>query len=301
MDVSFQDFGPPDFGLVIDIPMNYDTFINHWKEDSLFMRRILIVDHDIKILNAMSEAFRAADYEVLTADSGFSALEILEIADIDLVISDLRLPLMDGYELLSKVKELHAGVIRIIMSSYVEETFVFKAIVQNLARFYILKPYNSEKLLEYIGQIFETEEILRSNDLLLLINSVEKLPTIETSYQKILGMIERDMSTGQIAAEIEKDFAISSRLLQIANFRFLRTSDRFHQTRCSLSWAAKSEKPGLLYFNPEFFPHDFRARPAVRKGSLDSCAPDQQAPSIYLRRIYEKKAAGSRILRRTSS
>lgn len=196
------------------------------------MRRILIVDHDIKILNVMSKAFHAADYEVVTADSGFSALEILEIADIDLVISDLRLPLMDGYELLSKIKELHPDVIRIIMSSYIEESSVFKAIVQNLARFYILKPWNSEKLLEYISQIFETEDILKSNDLLLLINSVEKLPTIETSYQKILSMIERDVNTGQIAAEIEKDFAISSRLLQIANSAYygLRTGSIKHAT-----------------------------------------------------------------------
>jgi HD-like signal output (HDOD) protein len=178
----------------------------------------------------MSEAFRGAGYEAITADSGLSALEILKIADIDLVISELRLPLMDGYELLSKVKELHPSVIRIIMSSYVEETAVFKAIVQNLARFYILKPWNNEKMLEYIGQIFETEEVLKSNDLLLLINSVEKLPTIETSYQKILAMIERDASTGQIAAEIEKDFAISSRLLQIANSAFygLRTGSIKH-------------------------------------------------------------------------
>jgi CheY-like chemotaxis protein len=207
---TFQGSGTPDFGLVIGISMNYDTFRNHWKENSLFMRRILIVDHDIKILNVMSKAFRAADYEVVTADSGFSALEILEIADVDLVISDLRLPLMDGYELLSKIKELHPDVIRIIMSSYIEESSVFKAIVQ----------------------IFETEDILKSNDLLLLINSVEKLPTIETSYQKILSMIERDVDTGQIAAEIEKDFAISSRLLQIANSAYygLRTGSIKHAT-----------------------------------------------------------------------
>ena len=196
------------------------------------MRRILIVDHDVKILNAMTEVFRNADYEVLTADSGLSALEILEIADVDLVITDLRLPLMDGYELLSKIKELHSGVIRIIMSSYIEESHVFKAIVQNLAKFYILKPWNSDKLLEYIEQIFETEEILRSNDLLLLINSIEKLPTIEKSYQKILAMIERDVNTGQIAAEVEKDFAISSRLLQIANSAYygLRTGSIKHAT-----------------------------------------------------------------------
>jgi DNA-binding response OmpR family regulator len=71
------------------------------------MRRILIVDHDINILNTMSEAFLDAGYEAITADSGLAALEILKITDVDLVISELRLPLMNGYELLSEVKEQH--------------------------------------------------------------------------------------------------------------------------------------------------------------------------------------------------
>jgi HD-like signal output (HDOD) protein len=68
-------------------------------------------------------------------------------------------------------------------------------------------------------QIFETEDILKSNDLLLLINSVEKLPRSKQLSENP-GDDRKNASTGQIAAEIEKDFAISSRLLQIANSAF---------------------------------------------------------------------------------
>ena len=196
------------------------------------MKRILIVDHDNQIRSSMVEAFGATDYDILTAGDGLLALEILKTTNIDLIISDLRIPLMDGYELLSKIREQYPHVIRIIMSGYAEEASVFKAILQNVAKFYILKPWSKEKLLAYIGQIFETEDLLKSNDLMNLINNIEKLPTIETSYQKILNMIEKDADTGMISAEIEKDFAISTKLLQIANSAYygLKTGSVKHAT-----------------------------------------------------------------------
>jgi HD-like signal output (HDOD) protein len=181
------------------------------------MKKILIVDDEVQILKSLSRAFFDTDYEIMTAESGSTALELLESTEVDLVISDMRMPLMDGYELLSRVKERYPNIIRIILSGYAEEATIFKAILHNVAKFYILKPWNNDKLLQYISQIFETEELLKSKDLLLLINNIEKLPTIETSYQRILNMIEKDEDTGFISSEIEKDFAISTKLLQIAN------------------------------------------------------------------------------------
>ena len=180
----------------------------------------------------MSETFNNSEYELVTAESGLWALDLLEAVDIDLIISDLRIPLMTGYDLLAKVKEKYPNVIRIIMSSIAEEAAVFKAILNNVAKFYILKPLGNLRLLEYIGQIFETEEILKSKDLLYLINNIEKLPTIQASYQKILNMIERDADTSAIADEIEKDYSISSKLLQIANSAYygLQTGSVKHAT-----------------------------------------------------------------------
>jgi len=196
------------------------------------MKRILVVSNDNEVQSAMQQTFQGSDYEIVTAESGLWALELMEAVDIDLVISDLRIPLMSGIDLLTKVKEKYPNVIRIIMSGITEEAAVFKAILNNIAKFYILKPWGNLRLLEYINQIFETEDILRSKDLLNLISNIEKLPTIQASYQKILNMIERDSDTSAIADEIEKDYAISSKLLQIANSAYygLKTGSVKHAT-----------------------------------------------------------------------
>ncbi len=189
------------------------------------MKRILIIDQSKDILHLLKKTFHHSDYHVVTADSGLSALEILKIVDVDIVISDLRIPLMDGFELLSEIRENHPDVIRIIMVNYADESSALKAIQQNIAKYYILKPWNEDNLREYIGQIVTTEVSLKSKELLYLIKNIDKLPTIETSYQKVLHMIEKDSDFGFISAEIEKDFSISSKLLQIANSAYygLRT------------------------------------------------------------------------------
>lgn len=196
------------------------------------MKRILVVSNDKEVQAAIANTFKESEYELITADSGIWALDLFETVDIDLVISDLRIPLMSGYDLLTKVKEQYPSVIRIIMSGITEEASVFKAILNNVAKFYLLKPWGNLKLLDYINQIFETEETLKSKDLLNLINNIDKLPTIQDSYQKILNMIERDADTTSVAKEIEKDYAISTKLLQIANSAYygLQTGSVKHAT-----------------------------------------------------------------------
>ncbi len=196
------------------------------------MKKILLVDGDTNTCRSMAKAFAGTDYRIITETDGFLALEILKIGEVDLVICSMNLEHMDGYELLSIIKKQYPQVIRVIMSGNVEEASVFKAILQNIARFYILKPWKDEKLLEYIGQIFEAELILNSQELKLLINDIDKLPTIETSYQKILNMIEKDADTTSISSEIEKDFAISMKLLQMANSAYygLQTGSVKHAT-----------------------------------------------------------------------
>lgn len=189
------------------------------------MKRILIVDQNQDVLRTMVETFRNTGYDIVTADSGLSALEVLKIVDVDLVISDLRLPLMDGFDLMSRISDQYPDIIRIIMSERTGIASVLKAIRQTVAKYYILKPWNEDSLLEYINQIVSTEASLKSKDLLNMVGEIENLPTIETSYHKILNMIEKDTDMGLLTAEIEKDFSISSKLLKIANSAYygLRT------------------------------------------------------------------------------
>ncbi|MFA9376059.1 MAG: HDOD domain-containing protein [Lachnotalea sp.] len=184
------------------------------------MKKILIVDDEVQILKALVRLFMDTEYEIVTAEGGAEALKILEQEQFNMVISDMKMPYMDGYELLSKVKELYPKTVRIILSGYSDEKVVFHALQKNIARLYVFKPWNNDKLIRIITQLLETEDILTSSNLLKLINNIEDLPTIKTSYQRIINLINDDMDLSLISSEIEKDISIAAKILNVANSAF---------------------------------------------------------------------------------
>ncbi|OGO85570.1 MAG: signal transduction protein [Clostridiales bacterium GWD2_32_59] len=181
------------------------------------MKKILFVDDEEQILKSVIRLFRMTEYDVVTASDGEAALEILKTEHIDLIITDMRMPFMDGYELLAKVKELFPNIIRVILSGYTDEKLIFKAIQRNIAKLYVFKPWKNEKLLNIVEQIFETENAINNSNLLAHINNIEELPTIDANYQRIISLIQNDADIEDITHEIEKDQAIALKVLHIAN------------------------------------------------------------------------------------
>ncbi len=183
------------------------------------MKKILVVDDEIAILNSLRRVLNNLGYGVLVADSGDKALALMSEQQIDLVISDMRMPGMDGYELLSRVKGLYPNTVRIILSGYADEKLVMKALLKNIARTYLFKPWNNHELAELIEYLFETEKLLQSN-LLSMINNAEDLPTIKSSYSHILSLIDQDAEIAVVAKAITEDQTMVGKILHIANSAF---------------------------------------------------------------------------------
>lgn len=181
------------------------------------MKNILFVDDDAEVLNAFSTAFRDSDYTVICVESGVEALVVLEGLNIDIVISDLRMPDMNGIELLKRVKRNLPSAIRIILGSQTDEKMVMNCMLDNIAKAHLFKPWDEDKLKKTIRQLLDTEELMSSRELMTVINNVGRLPTLKPFYQSILNAIENDADISAIAAEIEKDPAISAKILQMAN------------------------------------------------------------------------------------
>lgn len=184
------------------------------------MKKILIVDDEVQILKALIRLFMDTDYDIVAANSGEEALKILEQQQFNMIISDMKMPYMDGYELLKRVKELYPKTVRIILSGYSDEKVVFHALQKNIARLYVFKPWKNEELIQVVSQLLQTEDILNNSHLLKLINNIENLPTIKTTYQRILNLINEDTDIGAISSEIERDISIAAKILNVANSAF---------------------------------------------------------------------------------
>ena len=183
-------------------------------------KKILFVDDEVPILKSLNRLFMDTEYEIFTAESGKEALDILATEKIDMVITDMRMPEMDGCQLLQKVKELHPSSLRIILSGYTEKNTILEALQKNIAKLYILKPWENNKLIELVDQLFATENILRDSNLLGLINNVDELPTLKSSYLQIMDLIDSDADLVKIASAIERDHSVATKILHIINSAF---------------------------------------------------------------------------------
>lgn len=116
---------------------------------------ILLVDDDPSVIKSLQRAMRRSNYRVLTAHSGTAALAILEHETVNLVVSDARMPHMDGSTLLAEVSRRWPNCVRILLTGYVDAGTIIKAINDGEIYRYVTKPWNDEELRLVIGQSLE--------------------------------------------------------------------------------------------------------------------------------------------------
>lgn len=180
-------------------------------------KTILFVDDEKQILKALKRLFLRSENRILLAEGGKQALEVLATEKVDMMITDMRMPEMDGHELLVEVKKRYPEIIRIALSGYTDKKVVLSALDKNLAKIYLFKPWNNDEIKQIIDGLFAFEGMLKDKNLLNIINNLDNLPTIPHLYHRITEMVEAENSIEEITACIEEDQAIASRILRIAN------------------------------------------------------------------------------------
>lgn len=211
------------------------------------MSKILVVDDELQILKVMQRLFAETDYEILTAENGEDALNLLENTAIDMVISDMKMPHMDGYQLLSTIKEKYPDIIRISLSGYAEETSMYKASLHNISDYNIFKPWNNKKLLQDIQRIFATHNHLKEANFDRITSDTEFLKEMPLNCRTLLNHIENEDEDALIDA-IEKDEEISNLLMNITSSAIYGAMPGsvkqaalymgMHNIKCFLYWAA---------------------------------------------------------------
>jgi len=113
-------------------------------------KRILIIDDEASVLSTLKRLFRNKPYEVFSALSAEEGLRLLKEQSVDLIISDMRMPQMDGAEFLSIVKEIYPLTERILLTGYADMESTIKAINDGGIFGYLSKPWEVEQLLSLV-------------------------------------------------------------------------------------------------------------------------------------------------------
>lgn len=123
---------------------------------------ILFVDDEELILKALKAIFSREGFEALTVTSGEEALKVLEHEDVDVVVSDERMPGITGTELLALVKEKYPDKIRIVLTAYAELNTMLSAINKAEAHQLIIKPYSNDAFVQTVRGLMARQEQIRT-------------------------------------------------------------------------------------------------------------------------------------------
>lgn len=180
--------------------------------------RILLVDDEPSVLSAMKRMLHIMknEWKIYSVVSGEQALNSLSNGEFDMIITDMKMPGMNGAELLGKVKELYPSVIRIILSGYSDNEMILKA--SQYAHQFLAKPLEAETLKEKIELIYTLQSHLNNREIIDLINGIKNLPTLPSVYLQIEEEIRKpDSSLKVIEHIISRDMVMTTKILQIVN------------------------------------------------------------------------------------
>lgn len=184
------------------------------------MDSILIVDDEKNILLAFKRSFFDLPFNIFTANSAKEALNIMENNDIDIVISDYKMPKMNGLELLKKIKKKHPEAFRIILSGFIKKSIMIKSITTGNAINYITKPWDDNDLKKLLQHLLEIKNLINDKSLLKKLNSIDNLPSLPAIYSKLLELIGGKAPAKKITKLLKHDEAIAAKILHIANSAF---------------------------------------------------------------------------------
>jgi HD-like signal output (HDOD) protein/CheY-like chemotaxis protein len=201
------------------------------------MRKILFVDDEPNILQGLKRMLRSQSdhWEVAFAGGGEAALAMLDAAPFDVVVSDMRMPGMDGAALLACVREKYPEVIRFILSGHSDQKAALRAVT--VAHQFLSKPCESGTLQVAIERACGLKAVLSDPSLCRTVGSMRELPAMPRTYLELRKALEdADVSLDTVARIVEQDVAVTAKLLQLVNSAFFGLPRDVTNVRSAVSY-----------------------------------------------------------------
>lgn len=184
-------------------------------------RRILFVDDEPKVLRGLKRMLRSRrrEWEMAFALGGKDALAILSQSPVDVLVSDMRMPEMDGVQLLKEVRKHYPETARIVLSGHSDQEVVFRTV--QLAHQYLSKPCEAEILISTVARTCALRDILEEGTLKAMVSRLEVLPSLPAHYDEIMQALESpESSSRKIGSIISKDMSMTAKILKTVNSAF---------------------------------------------------------------------------------
>jgi len=185
------------------------------------MKRIVFVDDEVKILEGLRRLMRSLrqEWEMEFLDSPTAALERLEAAPADVVVSDIRMPVMDGSQFLTEVQNRWPATIRLVLSGQCDRDVVFRAV--RPTHQFLTKPCNPDLLRSTLARLKELRERVINEDIRCQISAISSLPVARGNYQRLMELLSSGNTTiTEVARVVASDVSMAAKVMQLVGSNF---------------------------------------------------------------------------------
>ncbi len=184
-------------------------------------QQILFVDDEPNLLSGLRRMLRPMrqDWDMYFAKNGLEALEIIGQQPCNVVVSDMRMPGMDGSQLLHKIRQYSPETVRFILSGHSDQGMILRSV--GPTHQFLAKPCDAAALKTTLTGVCRLRHLLPDNTLLRLVTSIERLPSHPSIYHQVLTALqEPDAKLESIAELLTSDMGMAAKLLQIVHSAF---------------------------------------------------------------------------------
>jgi HD-like signal output (HDOD) protein len=159
------------------------------------------------------------EWEMAFAPGGEAALALMEASPFDVIVSDMRMPGMDGARLLALVRDRYPQVVRIVLSGHTELSTALRVVP--VAHQFLAKPCDAGTLRVAVERACHLKGLLSDDSIRRTVGALRDLPSLPRTYDALTEeLTNADTSLQQLARIIEQDVGISAKILQLVNSAF---------------------------------------------------------------------------------
>jgi len=224
------------------------------------VRHVLFVDDDRDLLDGLRDALRPRrkEWRMTFVEGGEDALVVLDREPVDIVVSDLRMPGMDGAALLAQVARIQPGAVRIVLSGHADPETIGR--VAAVAHRILVKPSPIEVVARVIERSCVLLDVTGEVQLIRAAAGACVLPSPSETYVELAEMLARtDTTAEQVAIALEHDIAMAAKVLQLANSAYFGASVAVTSLRGAVALLGHDTLRALVVSVEAFAQFDVRA------------------------------------------
>jgi HD-like signal output (HDOD) protein len=214
---------------------------------------MLFVDDEPNVLQGFRRMFHnmRAKWKIDCANSAEEALSLLAASRFDVVISDIRMPGMDGGALLSEVATRYPHIIRIVLSGQADEESILRC--AGKTHVFLTKPCEPEILKAALVRVCSLTDLLSQEGLKQVVSKMETLPSIPQSYTYLVHELRsEDPSIRRVADIVSKDVSMVARILHLANSAYFMGRQTFTDPVDAILRLGLSSIEGMVLYTNVF-------------------------------------------------